>query len=59
MLLFCVKTVMIDSHNFELTHLKKNRKKHFGRLAPFWFGIFMMSFHATRSLVGRKTLEDE
>ena len=31
----------------------------FGRLATFWFSIFMMLFHATGMLFIMKTLEDE
>ena len=27
MMLFCVKTIMIDSHNFELAHLKNEEEK--------------------------------
>jgi len=27
MLLFCVKTIVKESHKFELAHLKKNNKK--------------------------------
>jgi len=46
MLLFCVKTIVKESHNFELAHLKKkrrrNKEKHFGCL---WFGIFAMFYH--------------
>ena len=44
MLLFCVKTIVKESHKFELANLKKKKKeKHFGRLATFWFGTFVLS----------------
>jgi len=34
MLLFCVKTIVKESRNFELAHLKKKKnEKHFGHLA--------------------------
>jgi len=46
MLLFCVKTIVKESHKFELAHLKKKKnkkkKKHFGHPATFWFGTFVM-----------------
>jgi len=45
-----MKTIMKDSHNFELAHLKKKKKKkekHFGCLAFFWFGAFAVLFCAT------------
>ena len=36
MLLFCVKTILKESHKFELARLRKKKKeKHFGRLATF------------------------
>ena len=42
-MLFCAKTIVKESHNFELAHLKtkrrRNKEKHFGHL---WFGIFAM-----------------
>ena len=49
MLLFCVKTIVKESHKFELARLKKKKKKekHFGRLVTFWFGTFAMHFSAT------------
>jgi len=45
-----------ESHAiFELARLKKKKKikerKHFGRLATFWFGTFTMLFHATGHIV--------
>jgi len=49
MLLFCAKTILKESHKFELAHLKKKKKeKHFGRLATFWFDTFAMHYSATR-----------
>ena len=48
MLLFCAKTIVKESRNFELARLKKKKKeKHFGRLATFWFGTFATHFSAT------------
>jgi len=49
MLLFCAKTIVKESRKFELTRLKKKKKKekHFGRLVTFWFGTFAMPFSAT------------
>ena len=47
MLLFQAKTIMKESCNFELAHLKEKKKKerkYFGHLATFWFGTFKMSF---------------
>jgi len=38
MLLFCAKTILKESCNFELPRLKK--EKHFGLLATFWFNTF-------------------
>jgi len=51
MLLFCAKTIVKESHKFELAHLKKKKEKHIGRLATFWFGTFMMHFSATGCVV--------
>ena len=61
MLLFCVKTIVKESHKFELAYLKKKKKKknkkkkkkekHFGQLVTFWFGIFAMLFSATGCVV--------
>jgi len=59
MLLFCAKTIVKESHKFELARLKKKKKmkkkkkkkkkkeKHFGRRVTFWFGTFAMLFSAT------------
>jgi len=58
MLLFCAKTIVKESRKFELTRLKKKKKKkkkkkgkHFGRLATFWFGTFVMLFSTTGCVV--------
>ena len=57
MLLFCVKPIVKDSRNFELVCLNKKKKerKHFGRLATFWFG----TFSTTRCVVGHEALKNE
>ena len=48
MLLFCAKTIVKDSRNFELARLKEKKKeKHFGHLVAFWFSTFAMLFSAT------------
>jgi len=56
MLLFCAKTIVKESREFELARLKKKKKKkkkekHFGRLATFWFGTFVILFSATGHVV--------
>jgi len=62
LLLFCAKSIVKESCKFELTHLKKKTKKkkkkkerkkekHFGHLATFWFGTFMMLSSATGCVV--------
>jgi len=53
MLLFCVKTIVKDSRNFELARLKKKKKKekHFGHLVTFWFITFLMLFRATGNVI--------
>jgi len=51
MLLSCVKTVVIDSHNFELVHLNKKKEKKNSCLWTFWFSTFMIHFCASSSLV--------
>ena len=50
MLLFCTKTIVKESHKFELAHLKEKKKKkkkkkekHFGHLVTFWFSTFSPS----------------
>jgi len=65
MLLFCAKTIMKESHKFELARLKKKKKKkkkkekHFCRLVTFWFGTFAMLFSTCGCVVCHETLEDE
>jgi len=63
MLLFCAKTIAKESRKLELTHLKKKKRKkkkkkkkkkkqkHFGRLATFWFGTFVILFSTTGCFV--------
>ena len=55
MLLFCVKAITKESHNFELVHLKK--KTNFGHFATFWFGTYAMHFHGVLQVM--KTLEED
>ena len=49
------KTIVKESHKFELARLKKKKKKkkekHFGHLATFWFSTFAMLFSATGCVV--------
>ena len=66
MLLLCVETIVKESRNFELARLKKKKEKerkkkekHFGHLATFWFGTFVMLFCTTRRVVGYEALEKE
>ena len=53
MLLFCAKTIMKESHKFELACLKKKKKKKKKKeeeretLVIFWFDTFVISFSAT------------
>ena len=58
---FCVKTTVKEAYSFKLACLKKKKKKekHFGCLATFWFGTFMMLFWASGHLVHHETLKDE
>jgi len=68
MLLFCTRTIVKESRNFERKNeRKKERKKertkeeeekHFGHFAAFWIGTFMIVFCATRVLLVMKTLDD-
>ena len=57
MLLFCAKTIVKESHKFELAGLKKKKKKkkkkekHFGRPTTFWFGTFAILFSTTGCVV--------
>ena len=57
MLLFCVKTTMKESCNFEVALLEE--RKHFGRLVTFCFGTFAMLFVLLGVLFIMKTLKDE
>jgi len=58
-----VKTIVKESHNFELSCLKKKKKrkkeKHFDCLATFRFGTFKMLFTPVGMLFVMKMLEDE
>ena len=36
---------------------RRKKEKHFGCLATFWFGTFVMLFHATGHVVGHKNTE--
>jgi len=54
MLLFCAKTIVKESCKFELARLKKKKEKHFGCLATFWFGTFVMLFSTTEGVVRHK-----
>jgi len=52
MLLFFAKTIMKDSRNFELAHLKKKKKeKHFWPSGDFLVRNLAMLFHATGLVV--------
>ena len=53
MLLFFVKTIMKESHKFELARLKKKKKerKTFWPSGDFWFGTFAMLFSAIGCVV--------
>ena len=62
MLLFCAKTVVKESRNFELAHLKKKKKKErktFWLSSNFLVQYFHNAFTATRHVVGHETLENE
>ena len=69
MLLFCVKTIVKESCNFEKEKKKKkNKKKKKGKkkkkekhgcLVTFWFGTSRYFFVILGMLFVRKTLEDE
>ena len=63
MLLFCVKTVVKVSHNFDLACLKNKKKrkkeKHFGHLVTFWFGTFAMLFRATGHVFCHENTQNE
>jgi len=57
MLLFCVKTIMKESCNFELACLKKKKRER--SLVTFWLGTFAMLFCTTRHVVGHEALVNE
>jgi len=61
MLLFCAKTVVKESRNFEIAHLKKKKKerKTFSLPGNFLVQYFHDAFTATRHVVGHETLENE
>jgi len=48
MLLFVWKPLWKSHTIFELKRKRKKNEKHFGYLATFWFGTFLMLFRATR-----------
>ena len=51
---FFANTIVKESHKFELACLKKKKKKnkmHYGHLANFLFGTFVMPFSATGCVV--------
>jgi len=57
MLLFHAKTAMRVSHKFELAHQKKKKEEREKNILPVWrlSGlVLLMSFYATRSLVGHE-----
>ena len=53
-LLFCVKTILKVSHNFELACLKKKKERKKERETLWLFGDFCHAFHATRYVVGHE-----
>ena len=57
MLLFCMKTIMKESYNFELACLKKKKRER--SLVTFWFSAFAMLFCTTRHVVGHEAFENE
>jgi len=64
MLLFCAKTIMKESRQFELACLKEKKKKekHMPSgdfLVTFWFGTFAMLLAPLGVLFVMKTLEDK
>jgi len=61
MLLFCAKTIVKESCNFELARLKKKKKegKTIWQSGKFWVGTFAMLIGATRCVVGREALENQ
>ena len=63
MLLFCVKTIVKESHKSELEEeeeqQQQQQQQHFGRLVTFWFGTFAMLLVPLGVFFVMKTLEDE
>ena len=60
-----VRKIMNESRNFEVAHLEeeeeeeRKKEQHFGCLATFWFGTFMMLFRTTGCGFVMKILEVE
>jgi len=50
-LLFCAKTIVRESHNFELASLKKEEDSTFGSLMTHWLSSFTMLFETTTLIV--------
>jgi len=61
MLLFCAKTIVKESHNFELARLKKKKKKK--KKKTFWLSgnflvqFFRNAFHATGHVVHHESTQ--
>jgi len=51
MLLFCVKTIMKESWNFELSQEEESKKKHL-QFGDFWYGTLAMLFRTTMCVAG-------
>jgi len=49
LLLFCAKTIVKESRKFELAHLKKKGKKHFGCLVQYSCNTFLCYWVCCRS----------
>jgi len=56
-MLFCAKTIVKESHKFELARLKKKKGKHFGHLVTFSFGTFAMPFSTTGCVIRRENTQ--
>ena len=56
MQLFRATTIVRDSDNTELAHLKK-KEKHFARFASSWFSTLAMLSRATGRLVGHENTQ--
>ena len=55
-MLFCVKTAMRESNNFEIAYLREEEcETYSGRLVTFGFGTFVMFSCTNRSLFGIHT----